>query len=330
MNVIAKPYPWQAEQWHVLQESIRHQRLPHAWLFVGAVGLGKLDCGLYLAKTLLCLNNQFEPCNQCQSCHLFANDTHPDFHYISRIDSQIIKIEQVRRLIEFINQSKHISPMQVTVIHEADRLHRSAANALLKTLEEPGAGRVLILTATQLGSIPATIVSRCQQLHFQPAFEYQEDEPFNRAMSLTGFAPLQARELVSEDKLQQFSAFVTAIDGLVNEQITPSQLAESNKDIDNTQNLKWQSYLLECIILSKHAPRSSELQQFPELNQLVKSLDKVELKKCYYLWDEIQGLLRRQQIALNQQLMMEYCYIEWQKLKGVKHVRAQRERMHIG
>lgn len=165
--------PWLLETWRSLSERLSTSRLAHALLLCGPVGLGKRALADALAAAALCENRRADgfACTECRACLLLAAGTHPDRMHLSfemRDDGKTprseIVIEQIRTLSAQLSLSSQFGGMQVVTIDPADRLNPSAANALLKTLEEPSGSTVIILVSDQPSRLPATIRSRCQRI----------------------------------------------------------------------------------------------------------------------------------------------------------------------
>lgn len=164
------PYPWQQPAFEKLQKQHQQNRLPHALLFHGPSGVGKQHFSHCVAKALLCSMPSVHgwACGQCRCCQLFAAQSHPDFYPVVPLEkSKSIKVDQIRALTHDLVQTAQCGGRQVAVIYPADAMNRACSNALLKTLEEPVGSVVLMLVADQLGSIPATILSRCQKIYFE-------------------------------------------------------------------------------------------------------------------------------------------------------------------
>ena len=158
-------YPWLQQSWQQVSRQYQQGYLPHALILSGVQGLGKHLLGKKLAQLVLCDAKLDEPCGTCRQCHLFATDSHPDYFCIEPEESsKIIKIEQVRDLIDKLNQTPLVAKSQVVLINPLEGLTLKAANALLKTLEEPTGRVFFILIAHRLTQIPVTILSRCQLL----------------------------------------------------------------------------------------------------------------------------------------------------------------------
>ena len=163
--------PWQQRAWAQAATALDAGRLPHALLVGGPAGLGKRVLVRTLARRLLCATpRQGRACGRCRTCVLIESGSHPDLieETFERNDKgelrKEILIGQVRRLGETFGLTPQIAAVQVALIHPAEAMNRNAFNALLKTLEEPAAGRYLILVADRPQRLPATIRSRCQWL----------------------------------------------------------------------------------------------------------------------------------------------------------------------
>jgi len=159
------PPPWLATHTQALRRAMDAQRLPHALLIHEAPGSGGEWLATWLAQLVLCASRTADPCGQCTACRRVAARTHPDLSWLTlEEESRQIRIEQVRALGQELALTSHGGGYKVGVISPADTMNRFAANALLKTLEEPPPGTLLVLIATQPSRLPATVLSRCQRI----------------------------------------------------------------------------------------------------------------------------------------------------------------------
>ena len=190
-------YPWQTDDWSRLQQLRAHW--PHALLLHGQAGIGKLRFAQHLAQGLLCESamSNGEPCGTCAACNWFTQGNHPDYRIVlpealaaeagfanaaaadekaekadkaddeggkkTRTPSKEIKIEQVRALLDFVGVGSHRGGQRVVVLYPVEALNVAAANALLKTLEEPPAGVVFLMVSARIDRLLPTIISRCRQ-----------------------------------------------------------------------------------------------------------------------------------------------------------------------
>ncbi|MFZ2087067.1 MAG: DNA polymerase III subunit delta' [Desulfobaccales bacterium] len=156
-----------------LRAALGRGRLAHAYLFLGPAGVGKESVARALASALNCAEPQEDgdACGSCPSCKRLAGGTHPDFHLIyptSKGRTPEIKIEQIREFRRVTAYAPVAGGWRVALIKPAEALTGEAANALLKTLEEPPSQHLLILTAGVEADLFPTVVSRCQKLAFTP------------------------------------------------------------------------------------------------------------------------------------------------------------------
>lgn len=141
-----------------LVRSIDNNKISHSYLFIGLSNVGKFTVAREFAKKLIAFDKDLIV-------------THPDVHIINQEDK--IKIEQIKELSRYISLSPHSARYKVAIINNIERLGREAANALLKTLEEPPVNSILILIASSLEEVLPTIISRCQIVRFYPVKEQE-------------------------------------------------------------------------------------------------------------------------------------------------------------
>jgi len=139
------------------------QEMTHAWLFTGPPGSGRSSAAVAFAQALVC---GYQGCGTCNECQSAANGSHPDVEII-RTEGLSIKVEEIRELLTRVAWAPSMGGWRVVVMEDADRLTESAANAMLKAIEEPGTRTVWLLCAPTLHDVLPTIRSRCRhiQLH---------------------------------------------------------------------------------------------------------------------------------------------------------------------
>ncbi len=239
-------YPWQTEHWqHWLAQQ---DRLAQAYLLTGATGIGLSDFITEMSRSLLCQQSGQEVCQQCKYCHLFQQDLHPDLFKLTVLENKKnISIDQVRELNRKLFETSHQGGFKVAVIEQAEKLNINAFNALLKTIEEPPQGTIILLSSYQPSRLPATIKSRCRQLRFaKPSLEIaiawlvkqcQKQHPqadlslVKRALKLNWGAPVQALEWINAKGFETEQAWQTTLTQLVNGQMSVTQTVE-----------KWQKF----------------------------------------------------------------------------------------
>ncbi len=169
--------PWHSIRGHdrvvdELRTAARSGRLPHALLFVGPEGVGKRTFARKLAQALLCEARpeaDLDPCGACAGCVQVEGDTHPDLLTAGRPeDKQELPIKVIRDLCDEFGLKPARGGRKVAIVDDVDSMNEEAANAFLKTLEEPPPGAVLILLGTSAERQLETVVSRCQVVRFEP------------------------------------------------------------------------------------------------------------------------------------------------------------------
>ncbi len=148
----------------MLSSLVGKEKLPHALLFSGPGGVGKRTIALELVKNLFCEKRC--ACGVCRGCHHLAGGIHPDFTLLAGAAS--IKIDELRAIRKEVYEPPYEAPVRVILIDNAEVMTREAANALLKTLEEPPPSNVFILVTSREQEIPITVRSRCMRIGFGP------------------------------------------------------------------------------------------------------------------------------------------------------------------
>jgi DNA polymerase III subunit delta' len=144
-------------------QGAKTQEMTHAWLFTGPPGSGRSSAAVAFAQSLICSNNG---CGTCSDCNSAKTSGHPDVEVI-RTEGLSIKVEDIRELLTRVAWAPSMGGWRVVVMEDADRLTESAANALLKAIEEPGTRTVWLLCAPTLHDVLPTIRSRCRHLQLR-------------------------------------------------------------------------------------------------------------------------------------------------------------------
>ena len=207
-------YPWLDPLWQQLMATHNAGRLHHALLVSGAAGVGKAWLANQYAKALLC-NEANAPCGRCKSCLLMDAGSHPDCIELSA-EGTSIGIDEIRRAGQFIYQTSQMGEARVLLIDGAQTLTEAAANALLKSLEEPGRKVYFLLTCLSAEQLLPTIRSRCALLpvkvdDHRQAYQWLMSsmsqpvslsfEGFERLMALSQNAPLTIAQWIEEGLL---------------------------------------------------------------------------------------------------------------------------------
>ena len=193
---------WLAPETARLRGAFTAGRLPHALLIHEAPGSGGEWLAGWAAQMVLCARPEEAPCGRCGPCQRSAQGQHPDLTVVRPLEgSSQIRIEQVRELAAELALTAHQGGYKVGLLTPADSMNRFAANALLKTLEEPPKGTLLMLVATQPSRLPATILSRCQRVRVRAperaeAIKWLETTrgpgDWEKVLTVLGTAPMAA------------------------------------------------------------------------------------------------------------------------------------------
>lgn len=221
-----------------LATTVRSDRVPHALLIQDAPGAGGAQLGLWMAKLLLCAAPAGDrPCGSCAACTAVAEDRHPDCTRVGLMeDSKQVRIEQARELSAHLALASHQGGYKVALIDPADAMNWNAANALLKTLEEPSPRTVLILVAQQPSRLPATLLSRCQRVRIraperEPVLrwlnQFVGEGPWDAVLDVIGNAPLLAAGLDPRAVLQIRDETFGGLADLASRRADAAQLAEA-------------------------------------------------------------------------------------------------------
>ena len=184
---------------NILLGTLSQNRIPSSYLFAGESGIGKKFTAVNFAKTLNCLNSQpSDCCDECPSCKKIDSQTHPDFMMVTPEKSEI-RVEEVRAIEEALSFAPYEGKRKVVIVDEAEAMNASAANAFLKTLEEPPPQSIIILIASSPDRLPETIRSRCSRVNFSPLSPEKCEEVIKKAGKMgsgdSSFAVLRRMEV---------------------------------------------------------------------------------------------------------------------------------------
>lgn len=245
-------FPWQLQQWQQLWQAKRNERLPHALLLSGMAGIGKKRFAESFIRAQACQHvadaiSSHESISQqcrCHHCCLITGRVHPNVLWVTPDKpGGVIKVDQIREVNTFVNQSSLQGEWRFVLIYPADHMNINAANALLKTLEEPAAGAILMLVSDQAARLPATILSRCQRMHFpKPPTDLAlswlskqlpaGDWDANLLLNLANGAPIAALQLTASEGLAERKNVLQALQGLIETRANPLAAAASLQAID--------------------------------------------------------------------------------------------------
>lgn len=318
-----KLYPWQTNDWQRLQKL--RERLPHAILLSGMAGLGKLDLALGFAQSLLCEapEDSGEACGQCPACHWFSQGSHPDFRLLQpeslsqeaaedekgKKPSKQISVDQVRDLADFLGMTSHRGGHRVVLVYPAESMNGNAANALLKSLEEPPAGLVFILVSHQPQQLLPTIRSRCLKFPLavpetgvvlnwlgQNGVENPE-----MVLAAAGYAPLQALAESDEDDNAMRDKFLRGVRQPAAMDVFA--LADTLNKTEQVRVVHWlQQWVYDLLAIRLGGRPRYHLAEASTLRQLVAECDPLSLVQLQKL---LQTAKREARHTLNPKLFFE-------------------------
>ena len=325
-----------------LSQVMAREKIPHAYLFTGIPGIGKTTTAIALAMALNCrLPEEGEACGRCVSCRQMKNGNFPDFVTIGPI-GQNIRIDQVRDFQRILSFAPVSGRYRVSVIHHAETMTAEAANAFLKTLEEPPPGNILILNSTESFDLLPTIVSRCQRVPFQPLpvkgmvdwlgterglnaetaaiLAMMAGGSLGRALSIyeTGFIDKRQKwllNLISLPRLSKEEAFEMALE--CEKKIEKTGLDVSGaRGGDLTDMLAvWETWYRDLLLLKVEGPEHLIINAdfSRELKNTSGNFERKNLWQSIYALDKAQRDLRQMR---NTKLVLEHTVLSLNRLAG--------------
>lgn len=321
---LTAPLPWQQAHWDSLIARHRSGQLPHALLLSGNRGLGKSLFARALAKSLMCETpgEGGIACGQCRACQQFEAGSLPDYKHVHPLEGKsVIAIDQCRELSDFMALTSHYGRYRIVILEPAEQMNVAAANSLLKTLEEPPQGSLLILVTSQADSLLPTIRSRCQQLVFQPPSHEEASAWLNPRLpdpqqaelllSLACDAPLLALEMAEGGQLELRQGLLKDLEQLTSGRVDVSAIAARWSDSDAEQVIIWLQTWFTDMVRLKTEPQPPLLNN-PDIKVHLQQLAQaVNWETLYGLLDRLNEMTRRLQGSLNTQLMLEDFLISW-------------------
>jgi DNA polymerase-3 subunit delta' len=315
----------------------RREKLPHALLIHGRTGLGKTHLALNFAKRLLCETAAgAEPaCGACPACAWFEQSNHPDFRLLQPdalsadpggeggdsaeggSASKQIRIDQVRDLQAFLRVGSHRGGLRVTVIRPAEAMNAATANALLKSLEEPSAGTLILLVSSDPQRLLPTVRSRCQAIPILGAdrkvasawLQEQGIADADAALSFAAGAPLAALEHTEFDERRRALVALLATPGF-----DPVHGAEQLSGIALIEIVTWlQKWVYDLArVRSGTAPRYHPGES-ARLTGLARQADPIRLSRLALRISDARRLALH---PLNPKLFLEDLLMQYRNMSG--------------
>ena len=322
-------YPWIRPILDRLPRAAR--ALPRALLLAGRPGLGKRATALFLAQSLLCETERegLNACGTCASCRLYQVGNHPDLRMIevgeeeegpnsgatdeeagpSKKASRQISVERVRPLTDFVTITSHRGGAKVICVAPAEAMHPSAANAVLKILEEPPSATYILLVSHQPERLLPTIRSRCFHLEFAlpdpaVALDWLRGQGIARgelALAQGGYAPLAAIDRAGDETF--WSQRKALLDTLAASEFDPLRAADCAEDIDGVLvSTLLSQWAYDVAVLKSGGKVRYHLDYTASLQKIAGAVSVVELMNWY---DAVIQYGRVAQHPLNKRLAME-------------------------
>ncbi|MEM8844917.1 MAG: DNA polymerase III subunit delta' [Pseudomonadota bacterium] len=319
-------YPWQLQQWEYFSRLIKTNSLPHAILLTGQDGLGKQQFASMLSAALLCETPTSDgfACGQCKHCRLFEAQTYPDFVRIKlEEDSNSISVDEIRFLISKLFLTRHFDKYKVALIEFADLMNVNAANALLKTLEEPPEQTILILVSSNPLVLPATIRSRCQIISFQAPNEDEalkwlkstnEGVDWEPLLKVAHGGPLRALEYHETDLLDQRISVMNGFLGLFERDARPLEISARIEAVEFALSSDWILSIILDLLRIKSAENPITLENPDFYRPLLALAPRLRVPLLLEFW---QLLIERKSIfdkSLNYKLFNESMVLQAYKL----------------
>ncbi len=323
------PYPWLQELWEQLQKQRISQQLPHAILFVGPEGLGKFELCQAFSNSLLCKSPSAtgQPCGQCSGCNLLRAGTHPDFLVIEpEEEGKAIKIDAIREFISHESITAHAGGYKPVLIRPAEAMNQAAANSLLKTLEEPVSGTIMMLISANPSRLPATIRSRCHIITVPvPALDIASqwlqtiipDSDAKSMLQSVAGSPLKAVQMAGQQKQESYQSILNDFLDVVTQKKDPVATAGSWVKQDSKEILLWMSgWVIDMLRLQMVSEPPTLLNQ--EQRQRLQSVaNETHTKRLYEALSHIYDARSNIDATLNSQMMLERLLLALVKSRRV-------------
>jgi DNA polymerase III subunit delta' len=316
-----------------------HGRVPHALLFHGRPGIGKLHLAVVLAQSLLCENQAKHrlACGTCLACSWFSAGNHPDYRLVQpevlspaeeeedagegnedgkKKPSKQIKIEQIRALGDFLNVGSHRNGYRVVLINPAESMNPGSANALLKSLEEPSPGVIFLLVSHQPRKLLATMRSRCHTLALSLPpralslrwLQEQGSKATAATLAFAGGAPLQAALLPDDETDTRRRLF----DLLGQPAMSALSLADFCQRLQPGPVVDWMlKWTYDLVAIASGGRARYNIDQENKLTHLVRTMPTLELLHFFSALSSMKAISEH---PLNARLFFDDLFIAYKEI----------------
>jgi DNA polymerase-3 subunit delta' len=313
----------------LLAEHIARQQERHAYLITGPQGVGRRTLALHFAQGLNCQNPPAagQPCLRCSTCRRIEAMQHPDLTIVqAEHEGEVLRIDQVRELQHSLALAPYEARYRVALLLRFEEAHSSAANAMLKTLEEPPAQVVVMITATSAEDLLPTIVSRCEVIRLRPlsledtsqGLQNRKGMPAKTADKLahiSGGRPGYALRLYSQPQLlEQRQAFIEEQFQLLSSSrrerfaFAAERVINTSKEELRSELLVWLTLWRDVLIYT--AGISGSITNLDYADQLERLADSIDLRAAQAYVNSVEKTIDRIDHNVNARLALEVLVLD--------------------
>ncbi len=282
----------------LLKGTLRTKKIPSALLFLGDAYIGKTKAAIVYAKALNCLNSEEDSCDMCTSCKKIEQGVHPDIKIVAP-EKDIITVNSIREVEEFVSFRPLEGRYKVVIIKEAHKMNHAAANAFLKTVEEPPVNTVIILICENIYNLPEPLISRCFKINFTPLSDqaikkilpHIEDSLIRIIMGKPGL-------LISRDILKEVKWFNATLKSM--KEKNKKSLWKDNEDV------KWWIDFLCIFLRDCLVGFFLKTPYCPILPSDFKLKENVSIEELFNLYEEVQNIKKSIDLNLNKSIVWNY------------------------
>jgi len=298
---LTTPLPWHAPAVAQLSAAWASRHFPHALLMHGAAGLGKRHLAAWLAASVLCDRgaDALGRCGDCASCKLITAGSHADLLWVLLEEQKLqLSVDQIRAVSERFSKTSYRAGYKIAIIDPAHQMSVAAANALLKTLEEPPPNSLLVLLSSQPSLLPPTVASRCQRIAIArpsrpAALQWLHEQQVSADAALLEFtsgAPLRALAYAGPQFANLDQAMQAALSALLRGEADVTQLASEWAKQSLPERLVWLDLWLSALARAA-LTRNVEQLTFPARSAHLPNLPPTaNISSVYALVDRIRSL----------------------------------------
>jgi DNA polymerase-3 subunit delta' len=321
-------------QWAVdlLAEHVAHGGERHAYLITGPKGVGRRTLALHFAQALNCTESisPGQPCQECPACKKISAMQYPDLLVVqAEHEGEVLKIDQVRELQHSLSLVPYEARYKVALLLRFEETHASAANAMLKTLEEPPARVVVVLTAMSAEILLPTIVSRCEVLRLRPISIDETSrglqsimgipaESADRLAHISGGRPGYAIRLYEQPGLMEqrqswLDDLVQLLDSSRRERFAFAKVRTSDKDELRNELQVWLTFWRDVLVST--TGNAGTITNLDYASPVKKLADELNINKAQFQVIAVERTLERIDRNVNMRLALEVLLLDFPKIK---------------